>query len=310
MAEKRALVLGCGGVAGGAWSIAMLEEVEKHLDWPMQSADIFIGTSVGAVLATLLAQGVSVNALVRCQAGQGLQRLWNHDKDTGGALPPLPTLRLQHLNLLRLGLKGEVNALTAAMGLLPTGRADMSGFTRLIDSVVPAGNWSDHPCTWLMAVDVATGKRVALGRDIINMPMNKAVCASYAVPGWCPPVRWQGKTYLDGGIASPISADFLLGQGVAEAVVIAPMASSRLDSPRHPFSKIERSVRRYMASIVEREVAALRAEGVKVLLLEPGPTDLATFGFNLMNPRSRKQVLRTAFSTRGKTMADAMRLFY
>lgn len=57
----------------------MLEELEKYLAWPMHSVDIFVGTSVGAVLATLLAQGVSVPEKVRCQVGRGKKGLWNHD---------------------------------------------------------------------------------------------------------------------------------------------------------------------------------------------------------------------------------------
>ena len=59
---RRALVLGCGGVAGGAWSIAALHHLEQKLDWDARDADILIGTSAGAVLATLL--GRPINFLV------------------------------------------------------------------------------------------------------------------------------------------------------------------------------------------------------------------------------------------------------
>ena len=61
---RRALVLGCGGVAGGAWSIAALHHLEQKLDWDARDADILIGTSAGAVLATLLGSGVSVDQLL------------------------------------------------------------------------------------------------------------------------------------------------------------------------------------------------------------------------------------------------------
>lgn len=301
---KRGLVLGCGGVAGGAWSIAMLDAVEKRLGINLNDCDVFIGTSVGAVLASLLAAGVSVADLLACETGTKTHG-WNHDIDTGGALPPLPRLTLNSLPLFTKGLAGELPALTALMGILPQGAADMSAFKRLIDSVVKQ-QWVDHPATWLMAADAHTGERVALGRDITDLPMRDAVCASYGVPGWCPPVSWRGRTYLDGGIASPTSADFLIGTGVTEAIVLAPMASTHLDQPLHPFKRIERRVRRYMTSIVDREVAELRRANIKVLRLEPGPADLVAFGYNMMDPGRRRLVLDTALGSRGTILATAL----
>ena len=87
---RRALVLGCGGVAGGAWSIAALHHLEQQLNWDARDADILIGTSAGAVLATLLGSGVSVAQLLACQQGTSQQCRWDHDHDTGGPAPALP----------------------------------------------------------------------------------------------------------------------------------------------------------------------------------------------------------------------------
>lgn len=307
--KKRALVLGCGGVAGGAWTIAAMQEVEKQLGWPLHKADYFIGTSVGAVLVTLLSQGITVEQLVACQQGTSNHCHWNHEVDSGGALPPLPRWRFNSANLLRMGLRGKVSTLSAVMGAFPQGQADMSGFIRLVNSVVPRGEWSHHPNTWLMAVEAETGKRVALGRDITDMPMSQAVCASYAVPSWCPPVKWHRHTYLDGGIASPTSADFLRNTDVEEVVVIAPMASRDLDNPLHPFSRIERRVRKYMTQIVVNEVAALRQAGKRVLRIEPSAEDLAAFGFNLMDPKNRKHVFDTALATSPRVVELALAEF-
>lgn len=304
---KRALVLGCGGVAGAAWSIATLAALEQALDWDARRADIFVGTSAGAVLSALLAAGVSVGRMVASEQGDARDCAWNHDTDTGGAVPPLPGAAFTGLALVRKGLRGEVSPLTAITGLLPQGRADMQPFVDLIDSQVPAGAWAPHPATWIMAVDAGSGARVALGRaDAPSMPLNRAVCASYAVPGWCPPVSHGGRTYLDGGIASPASADMLLGQGVSEAIVLAPMASSQPDNPRSPLARIERAARRYMTAIVDREVAALTAAGIRVIRLEPGAEDLAAIGYNMMDPARRMLVFRTAQRTAPAAVARAL----
>jgi NTE family protein len=307
-APKRGLVLGCGAVAGAAWSIATLHALQDALGWDAREADVLIGTSAGAVLAALLAGGVSVDRMMDAQRGTAEGCLWDHDHDSGGALPPLPAPGFTGAALALQGLRGEVRPLTALCGLLPRGRTDMRPFVRLIDSVVPAGQWAPHPAAWMMAVDTATGQRVALGREAAPpVSLSEAVCASYAVPACCPPVSIGGRRYIDGGVASPTSADVLLGTGVTEAIVLAPMASTRLDRPRSPLSRIERRVRRYMTRIVDQEVAALQRAGIRVIRLQPGPEDLQAFGYNMMDPGRRMQVFETAQRTAPQAVASAMR---
>lgn len=307
MKPRRALVIGCGGVLGGAWSIATLAALQEQLDWDPREAQILIGTSSGAVLSALLGSGVSVERMLASQRGAAPDCVWNHDRDTGGVLPPLPAAQWPGLPLARLGLRGEIAPFTAFTGLLPRGTADMRPFMKLIDSVVPAGQWAPHANTWIVGVDVDSGARVAFGReDAPQMPLDLAVCASYGVPGWCPPVEWQGRRYLDGGIASPASADLLLDRELDEVVIVAPMASSEPDRPRSPLARIERRVRRHMTAILDREVAQLRAAGLRVIRLEPGPEDLAAIGYNMMDHRRRRQVFDTAMRSSARAVRSAL----
>lgn len=305
---KRALVLGCGAVAGAAWSIPMLDALQRELDWDARDADLLIGTSVGAVLAALLAAGVSIERMMASQRGDADDCGWNHDRDSGGALPPWPALRMTGAGLALQGLRGKVSALTAVSGLMPRGRTDMRPFERLIDSAVPPGEWAPHPAAWMMAVDTTSGERVAFGRDDApGASLSAAVCASYAVPACCPPVDIAGRTYIDGGVASPTSADFVIGSGVDEAIVLAPFASREMDRPRSLAERIERRARRYMTSIVDRECALLRDAGIRVIRLEPGPADLRAIGFNMLDPRRRRRVFETALDTAPATVGRALR---
>lgn len=307
--KKRALVLGCGGVAGAAWQIATLEALETRLGWDARDADILIGTSAGAVLAALLGAGVSVKQLGACQRGEaGECCTWNHDTDTGGALPPWPKLGFTGAKLLWKGLKGEVSSLSALCGVLPKGGFDMAPFRRLIDSAVPAGEWTPHPATWIVTVEVDSGKRVAFGREgAPAVAMNDAVCASYGVPGWCPPVHLHDRQYIDGGVASPVSADLLLDTDVEEVIVMAPMASRHLDAPTSAMARVERRVRRSMTAIVDREVAQLESAGKRVIRLEPGAEDLVAIGYNMMDPKRRRQVYETACRTSSPAVEAALR---
>lgn len=294
---KRALVMGCGGVAGGAWTIAALHNLQQQLDWDVRQAEIMVGTSVGAALAALLGSGVSVERLMACQSGT--ERCdWNHNSDTGGRFPPLPHLSFTAPKLLLKGLLGQVSPLTAVSGLMPRGGFDMAPFRRLIQAAAKDSAWPQRSQVWLMTVDAQTGKRVAFGRDDApSAALADAVCASYGVPAWCPPVNIAGRDYIDGGVASPTSADLLCDSDVEEVIVLAPMASSYADSPRSPLAKTERFFRRYMTAIVDSEVAQLRAAGKTVVRLEPNAEDLAAIGYNMMDPARRLQVFNRALET-------------
>lgn len=303
---RRALVLGCGGVAGAAWLTAHLAELERALSWDARTSDVLIGTSAGALVAGLLSRGVSVARMFKSQAGQLANDCWNHERDWGHALPPVPALRLTAPRLMLGALLGKVDPMVAFTGLAPEGRADLSSFTRLFENVgreaAPA-----HPATWLMAVDTATGKRVAFGRaDAPAIALDRAVRASYAVPGWCPPIHEQGKSYVDGGVVSPTSADLLLETDVREALILAPMASSQPDSPRSPYARMERLMRRHMTSVVDNEVAQLKRAGIRVVRIEPCAEDLRAFGSNLMDPKRRTRVFETAQRTAPRTIASAL----
>ena len=302
---KRALVLGCGAVAGAAWMIPALAQVREQLNWNPDDADIFIGTSVGAVLVSLMAGGISLDDLIASQEGQH-QNIWNHDKDTGPWYPPLPTFKFTARNLYTKMRHAELNSLTGWAGLLPQGGFDMQPFIKLIDRVKNEKNWVDHDNCWLVAVDDQTGERKAFGRDkeeVKILDVSQAVCASYGVPGWCPPVAINNRTYIDGGVVSPCSADMLIDTDIDEIIMLVPMACSQPDKPFSWFKKIERSVRKGMTAIVDKEVALLEDAGKKVIRIEPTANDLKAIGYNMMDPRRRKLV----YSTSQRTSIDNVR---
>jgi len=54
-----------------------------------------------------------------------------------------------------------------------------------------------------------------------------------------------------------------------------------------------------------REVRALRAAGIGVTVLTPGPEDLAVMGVNLMDPRRRRLVFDTSMVTSAAALGPA-----
>ena len=307
---KRALVLGCGGVAGAAWSIPTLKQLSQDLDWDPRNADMLVGTSAGAVLAALLGAGVSIDQLMEFQQQgriSGSRLHWNHDSSWGKPYPPLPKLAFPGTGLFKRSFKQDISPFAALCGLSPAGQMNMGSLVHLIDSFTDTGEWVDHPDCRIMVVDANSGEHVALGTEQApNTSIQTAVCASYAIPSWCPPVEIAGKTFLDGGVASPTAATQALDSDIEEVIILAPMSSPVLDKTRHPFNKAERQVRRAMTKIVDKEVAQLRAAGKRVIRLEPGPEDLQAIGYNMMDHRRREQVFVTAQRTAGEAVELAL----
>lgn len=308
---RRALVIGCGGVAGGAWTIAMLDSLSRATGWDPRTADILMGTSSGSVIVSLLGGGISVERLLENQrTGLSRSARWDHDRSSGGALPPLPSGPLPGApGLLWQGLRGRASAMTALSGMLPKGRLDTGPLQQLISTVATREDWVVHPATWVVAVDDRTAERVAFGSPgAPRARLQDAVCASCAIPGWAPPVRIGRARYLDGGIASPTSADLLMNSDVDEIIIITPMASRRLDHPPTLAHRAERLMRKVMTARVTSEIAQLERSGKRVLWLDPSPDDLQAFGYNMMDPGRRQHVLETALRTTPLTVENALRI--
>ena len=119
--------------------------------------------------------------------------------------------------------RGQVfplNPLTGLLGFL--GARDhlvpQSGLRRLITRHVQADNLEelDVP-VHVVAADVQSGEELRLSRG----PVLDAVFASTAIPGVLPPVQWEGRALMDGGVANntPISHAVELG---AQRIYVLP----------------------------------------------------------------------------------------
>jgi len=302
----RGLVLGAGGVLGAAWSIGALCALEQVTGVDVRTFDIVVGTSAGSVLAALTCAGVRPEELAQHQRGVPVEQgplagyTYDHDRATGGSLPsrPKPGLGSHRLLMRSVRRPWSVTPMAAMSSLLPTGTGSLWTVRSLVDAFTPEDAWSPHPNAWIVAMDYDTGRRVAFGRaDSPPASLAEAVLASCAIPGWYAPVTIGGRRYVDGGTCSPASADLLIGQGLDEVVVLAPMASFEYDNPTAVPARVERSFRRSVSRRVVREAAKVRADGTRVTVLTPGRRDLEAMGANLMDPSRRIAVLDCSLET-------------
>lgn len=313
---RRGLVLGCGGTLGTAWMIAALSAVERALDWDVRTAEVLVGTSAGAELVALLGAGVSVDALVSAQIGgpDADPFLARHFASPPRAFPPWPTPRMTSSRLARKLFDHRVPSLTSLTALLPEGRGDAAFLASLVDGWLASkdrsnasGTWVAHPATWVVGVDADSGERVAFGAPgAPSAHLRDAVRASWAIPGWFPPVEIGGRRYVDGGVFSPTSADLVAPLGLDEVVVVAPMASSNPGPRKGLFARAEGLLRGSMQRTVDAEVAKLRAVGTRVLRIDPEAEELAIMGPHFMDADRRLRVLESSLRTCRRTVRHAL----
>lgn len=309
-------MLGAGGVLGAAWMTGALHAAQERLSCPVGDVDIMIGTSAGSVLAAALRCGASIEEMVAYQRGEPFGTLAGAGEVNGGPWPRRPRLRFGSPRLMVSALIAphRVHPTVGASAWLPVGRENHGGLHAMVRMLhaqaVPAPaitpHWVERGHTWVVAVDYDSGQRVVFGRDDApNAHLADAVVASCSVPGWFEPVAIGGRRYVDGGVRSMTSLGLLAQTGVGEVCVLAPMASLVADRQCIPHRRLERRVRSLLTFALMREVRALRAEGIKVTVLTPGPDDLAVMGVNLMDPRRRLAVLETSLQTSRKAIVAA-----
>jgi len=316
-AMKVGLVLGAGGVQGGAWLTGALDALARETGWDPASADYVVGTSAGSMLAALLGAGVPPWFMVAHSAGETFTgavdaagRPAAEASRAGGAEyrlarlwpPPIGpgSWRLVARTLSRPDRHTPAAALT---GWLPRGVLSTEPLREQVRRVTPSG-WSEHANLWIVACDYATGRRVAFGRaGSPPADLADAVAASCAIPGFYAPVEVDGRAYVDGGVYSPSNLDVLRDEELDLVVCLNPT------STLHPLRAL--SPREWPALILHRqsgrrlggEAKKLRSRGVDVVLVQPVGDDLQTMGVNLMSTRNRNRVIEIA----RRTVAEQLR---
>nr|BEK66135.1 hypothetical protein KPHV_33620 [Kitasatospora purpeofusca] len=349
-------MLGGGGMLGAAWTVGALCAVEEATGRRAGDADVVLGTSAGAILGALLTAGVGADQLRNHQRGLPITSGplagvdFDYDTAVGGALPPRPRAGIGSPRLLRDAVRHprEFPLLTLVSAMAPHGRGSLETVGALVSGLFggagatatgaggatgatgATGAAGRASALRVVAVDYRSGHRVVFGDpDAPPAGVGEAVMASCAIPGWFAPVRVGGADYVDGGCWSATNADLLLGRGLDEVYVLAPMALCSdppgrpqpghsesvpgasgfararrgRDLPRGVLAQVVGRYRRAVTRQLLREAGLLRAAGVRVHLLAPAPADLAVMGPNMMDPSRRGPVLESALDTCRRVLA-------
>jgi NTE family protein len=275
---RRALVLGAGGTAGIAWEIGLLAGLaEAGID--VQTADLFVGTSAGSVVAAQITSGRSPEELFQYQVDPLLQ-----------VQELAPPLDFHHWHAAIMRAKegsAETTLILRRVGALALATRTVSQSERrtVIAARLPRHTWPESRLL-VVAVDAERGERHVFDRTS-GVDLVDAVAASCAVPGMWPAVTIGGQRYMDGGIYSTDNADLAVG---SERVLIVTLP------PRVPPLAVVP---------LEAAVQTLQRSGAQVGVVRPDEATEAAFasvGGNLLEPAVRE---RAAYAGReqGRSVA-------
>jgi NTE family protein len=339
--EKTALVLGGGGFTGGVYEIGALRALDLlWVNRTVNEFDVYVGTSAGAFIAALCANGVTPEEMMRVVTRQGPQPF--RDIDLGDLLRPnvgelarkgaLLPLRAAGLGRQLLRQLGQVSLMDVAAGLaegLPSGLysgAGIEGYLRRVLMSDPdrTNDFRELACElYLTATDLDTCERVVFGsEEHKDVPISVAVRASGALPMVYAPVEVKGRELVDGGLVSTTNLDVAVEAGAKLVVVVNPLVPYVND-----FKEQVRTLRGHRSKRVSdmgfpqigyqafkmlayqrlHEMAGRweeRYPGVDILLVEPEPTDQLMFQTSMMNFTSRVDIARHGFQSVTRHLAS------
>lgn len=337
--SKTALVLGGGGFTGGVYEIGALRALDLlAVNSTVNNFDVYVGTSAGSFVATMLANGVTPDEMMQVLNERVDSDL--EDLDLKKALKPnylgflqkAAMLPVRTVELLRrLTQMGDFSAIDVGVGLaeaLPSGLYSNRGVAEYVKtSLAEAGRANDfrllEPELYLAATDLDTCERLVFGEPgWDDVPISKAIQCSTALPIVYKPVELKGRQLVDGGIRSTTNVDIAVEKGAKFIVVVNPLVPYVNDFEQTIPTVFGTRVRRVadmgmpaIANQAFRLIAHARLhqaveqwqekyKGVDIVLVEPEPNDELMFGTPIMDYSRRLQIARHGFESVTATLAQ------
>jgi NTE family protein len=330
--SKTALVLGGGGFTGGVYEIGALRALDLlAVNSTVNNFDVYVGTSAGSFVASMLANGVSPEEMMQVINTQEETELEDLQLDKVlklnylGFLQKTMALPLRSMELARSIIRfREISAIDFGVAMaenLPSGLYSGRGVNDYVaEALGDGGRTNDFRLVdrelYLTATDLDTCERIVFGEPgWDDVPISKAVECSTALPIVYKPVDLKGRQFVDGGIRSTTNVDIAVEKGAKFIVVVNPLVPYVNDFEKTIPTMLGTRVRRVsdmglpaIANQTFRLIAHARLHqaveqwqekypGVDIILIEPEADDELMFGTPIMDYSRRLQIARHGFES-------------
>jgi predicted acylesterase/phospholipase RssA len=328
---KTALVLAGGGLTGAVYEIGALRAIDDLLvDRTVNDFDIYVGTSAGALVASMLANGITPDAMLQVMHGsdpdvrpiarQDLFNLSRHELVRSGLKLPRKVLKAWTLYLRDRNDITLFDFFWSLLEALPSGLYDSMALERYLRHALQRMGYPNQfeelaRILYIIATNLDNGERAVFGPGYQDdVPISLAVAASSAMPLFYRPVSIGSNEYVDGGLRGNASLDLAIEEGATLVVCINPIVPfnkrehqdvTSLDADREHLSERGiQAVSSQMLSILlhsglHYHVKQLRRRhrDVDIILIEPRADDDKMHFYNIMRYSARLTIARHGFET-------------
>jgi predicted acylesterase/phospholipase RssA len=307
----------------------------------INSADCYAGASAGALVATLLAAGLTPQEMddVIVRGARNRRRLPPLKRTSiygidlrmwalaAGRLP-VAMVRNFAASLMPGDAARPADAFFDALGMLPPGLFTNEPLAQFVETILERlGRGTDFESfdteLLITALNLDTGQRVVFGEaGMRDVPIGKAVQASAALPLIFRPVRIDGQDFVDGGLERNLPVDAVVQHGATLVIAINPMVPvvndpRNLDgaiaggrqylSDRGMPAILDQVLRMLIRSQVVYGLQAVRDRfpEVDIVMFEPEAHDWTMFSYHPMRYSVRERIAAHAFEeTRDRLIRD------
>lgn len=327
--RKIGVALAGGGPLGGVYEIGALIALNEALDgMDFQHVNVYVGVSAGAMISALLANGIApedmARVFIRPRPGDArfspvlfLQPAY---REYLRRLASVPGLLLDSSfrylrNPFRRTLLESFSGITRA---IPTAIFDNRPIERFLSELLSNRGYSNdfrelEKELYIIAVELDTGQSVRFGASgTDDIPISRAVQASTALPGLYPPVKIQGRDFVDGGLKKTLHASVALDAGCDLLFCINPIVPYDADlAPEDEQKRHDKLVQGGLPVVLSQTFRSIihsrmrvgmskydsSYEQSKVVLFEPDRHDSRMFFTNLFSYADRENVCQHAYRT-------------
>lgn len=331
--KKTALVLAGGGFPGYMYEIGCMTALDDFFadGFSTSDFDIYVGTSAGATVAALLANGVRPRRIFEDiyedrESQFNFRRTDIYSFGVRETFPMLkkffksliPIFRYYFANRHRFS---TLDLLYMLQENLPSGIFSLSNFDRyLAEFFSQSGHTNDFRQLkrqlYIPATDVDTGRYDVFGEPgFDHVPISLAVTASSAMPIVFQPIRIGEKDYMDGAVGRSVHVDVAINHGADLFVIVNPVLPIYNDREKLCFPSFhgrcvglkekgmswifDQALRTSTMTRIYMSLKRYEAEYPEkdYMMLQPEPEDSVMYFSNVINLKAKLEVLQYGYAS-------------